>query len=186
MKRLSEILIIGSCLLLWNVQIFAKNYYVSSSLGSDSNSGVSISSPKKTIQSIVASTAPGDTVLILNGTYNSTSGPILTLNPDDYGSEGKYIVYKAYSDHHPKITASGNVWNAVSINASYVVIDGLELEGNNKNITYEAAYQSYLNYLNDICDWSLIANYNTNALTIGGSRTDSKTPHHHKAKSKKK
>ncbi len=157
---------------------YATNFYVSSLLGSNSNNGLSISSPCQTIQSTVNLTAPGDTVFVMNGTYNSASGPVLTLLPENSGSDGKYITWKAYPGHKPKITASGNVWNAVSINASYVVIDGLELEGNNANITYEQAYQSYQNYLNNMKDWAKIANFNTNGLSIGGPALDSKLPHH--------
>ena len=157
---------------------FAVDYYVSALTGSDSNNGLTTTTALRTIQKVVNLTAPGDTVFVMNGTYNSTSGPVLTLLPVNSGSVGKYITYKAYQGHKPKITASGNVWNAVSINASYIVIDGLELEGNNANITYEQAYQSYQNYLNNIKDWAKIANFNTNGLSIGGPALESKLPIH--------
>jgi hypothetical protein len=76
------------------------------------------------------------------------------------------------------ILTSGNVWNAVSINASYIVFDGFELEGKNANITYATTFESYTNYLINVKDWARIANFNTNALTIGGPATESKFPHH--------
>ncbi len=172
------IVLIKLMLVLQVLPLIATDYYVSSILGSNSNDGLTITSPRQSMQSVVSLTAPGDTVFIMNGTYNSTSGPVLTLLPENSGSAGKYITWKAYQGHNPKITASGNVWNAVSINASFVVIDGLELEGNNANITYEQAYQSYQNYLNNIRDWAKIANFNTNGISIGGPSTESKLPHH--------
>lgn len=165
-------------LFCFSVSISAENYFVSSVLGSNSNNGLSDTKPKGTIQSAVNLTVPGDTVFVMNGTYNSTFGPVVNLLPANSGSAGKYITYKAYRGHKPKITASGNVWNAVSINASYVVFEGFELEGNNSNITYEAAYQSYQNYLNNIRNWAIIANYNTNGISIGGPGQESKLPHH--------
>ncbi len=158
--------------------IFATNYYVSSLLGKSSNNGLSATSPKLTIQSVVSLTHPGDTVLVMDGIYKSTSGPVLNLTPAYSGSSEKYITYKAYPNHQPKITASGNVWNAVSINASYIVLDGLELEGNNANITYDEAYASYQENIAGGTNWSKYANFNTNGISIGGPANESKLPHH--------
>jgi hypothetical protein len=166
------------CLIFFTIRLLATNFYVSATNGNNGNNGLTIVAPRQTIQSVVSLTAPGDTVFVMNGTYNSTYGPVLNLLPENSGSTGKYITYKAYLGHKPKITASGNVWNAVSINASYIVIDGFELEGNNANITYQQAFQSYQNYLNNIRDWAKIANFNTNGLSIGGPALDSKLPHH--------
>ena len=77
----------------------------------------------------------------MNGVYDSTSGPVLTITRS--GSATAWITYKAMSGHTPKIPASGNVWNAASINGSYIVFDGFELEGNNANLTYAGAFASY-------------------------------------------
>lgn len=176
MKKLNNLILF--CIFLFTRPLLATNYYVSAINGNNINNGLTIVTARQTIQSVVSLTVPGDSVFVMNGTYNSTNGNVLTLLPENSGSSRKYIIWKAYLGHKPKITASGNVWNAISINASYVVIDGLELEGNNANITYEQAYQSYQNYVNNIKDWSKIANFNTNGISIGGSNTESKLPHH--------
>ena len=176
MRQLINILLI--CVLIGTNSVFATNYYVSSLLGKSSNNGLSATSPKLTIQSVVSLTHPGDTVLMMDGIYKSTSGPVLNLTPAYSGSPEKYITYKAHSGHKPKITASGNVWNAIQINASYIILDGLELEGNNANITYDAAYASYQDNINGGKDWARYANYNTNGISIGGPATESKLPLH--------
>lgn len=159
-------------------QLTATNYYVSSLLGKNSNNGLSAATARQTIQSAVILTHPGDTVLVMDGIYKSTSGPVLNLIPANSGTSEKYIVYRAYPGHKPKLTASGNVWNAVSINASYVIVEGLELEGNNANITYEAAYLSYQENIAGGTNWSKYANFNTNGISIGGPSAESKFPHH--------
>jgi hypothetical protein len=166
------------CACIITNSVFATNYFVSSLLGKSGNNGLSVTTPKLTIQSVVNLTHPGDTVLVMDGIYKSTSGQVLNLLPANSGSSEKYITYKAYLGHQPKITASGNVWNAIQINASYIILDGLELEGNNANITYDAAYASYQDNINGGTDWARYANYNTNGISIGGPAKESKLPHH--------
>ncbi len=156
-------------------QSLATNYYVSAA-GSNSNDGKSMAKPFLTIQKAADLTNPGDTVLVMTGTYNSSSGPILNVTRS--GTAGGYITYKAMPGQTPKITASGNVWNAVSINGSYIVVEGFELMGNNANLTYNGAFASYTEAKNGGTNWSAYANFNTNALTIGGPNTESKFPHH--------
>ena len=155
----------------------ATNYYVSSASGNNGFSGLSLSSPKQTIQAAADLTVPGDTVFIMNGTYNSTSGPVLTLLPANSGAQTQYITYKAYPGHKPKITASGDVWNAILINGSYIIIDSLELQGNNANLTLTGAMAAYDDRLAGGTDWTRYAAYNTNGITIGGSN-ESQFPHH--------
>jgi hypothetical protein len=158
--------------------VTAKVYYVAATDGSDSNAGLATSAAFKTIAKAVAVAKPGDVVNVMNGTYNSNSSPVMTLKPEHSGTTDSYITYKAFEGHHPKITASGNVWNAISVNASFIVFDGLELQGNNANITYDAAYKSFSDYMAGNIDWTKIANFNTNGLSIGGPRKDSSGPHH--------
>ena len=153
----------------------AANYYVSAA-GSNSNDGKSSGKPFLTIQKAADLTAPGDTVFVMNGVYNSTSGPVLNITRS--GTPNGFITYKALPGHTPKLTASGNVWNAVSINGSYVVFAGFELVGNNEKLTYAGAMASYTEAKNGGTNWSAYANYNTNAISIGGPKAESKFPHH--------
>ena len=162
-------------LLCISFQTMATDYYVSST-GNNSNTGKTSTSPFLTIQKAHDLTVAGDTVFVMNGTYSSQSGVILNVTRS--GTANGHITFKAFKGHFPKITAAGNVWNAVSINGSYIVFDGFELIGNNANITYNDALASYTEASNGGTNWSKYANFNTNALTIGGPRDESKQPHH--------
>ncbi len=156
------------------VSVAAKSYYVSEALGSDSNPGTSASAPLKTITAGQNLAAPGDTVFLLNGTYL----PATTIKLDKSGAAGKYITYKAYKDHTPKFSFSGNLWNAVSINGSYIVVEGIEFQGNNQNLTYQDALASYNDNVAGGTNYSLYAIYNMNGISIGGPRDETKFPHH--------
>ena len=54
----------------------ATTWYVNCSTGSDSNSGISESSAKATIQAAIDASSAGDTILVAQGTY----APISTVN----------------------------------------------------------------------------------------------------------
>lgn len=151
---------------------FAINYYVSAT-GTNTNDGKSATAPFLTIQKAADLTVAGDTVFVMNGTYASTTGTILNITRS--GTAAGYITYKALKGHSPKIKASGNVWNAVSINGSYIVLESIELEGNNANLTYDGALAAYQA---QVAGGAASATYNTNAITVGGPRTESKLPHH--------
>ncbi|GGM90222.1 hypothetical protein GCM10010967_23960 [Dyadobacter beijingensis] len=156
-------------------ELRAEKYYVSPA-GKDSNDGKSEARAFKTVQKGADVAGPGDTVFILSGTYDSKSGVL--LNIQNSGTADAYITIKALPGHKPRFTASGNVWNAVSINGSYVVLDGIELAGNNANLTYEGAMAAYNHHLSGGKDYVSYAAFNTNAITIGGPKAESKFPHH--------
>lgn len=154
-----------------------KVYYISPT-GEDTNNGLTSNTPWKTFAKVLASIKPGDVVNLMNGNYNTSLGPLIELLPIHSGTEDKYITFKAMDGHKPVIVAYGNVWNAMIINASYVIVDGIEFMGYNQYLTYEDAYQVYEEYMAGGRDWAKIAAYNTNAVTIGGPSKDSKLPHH--------
>ncbi len=151
----------------------ATNYYVSAS-GDNANDGRSSEKAFLTLQKAHGLTQPGDTVFVMNGTYASTTGPVLNVTRS--GEANKYITYKPFPGHTPIITATGNAWNAVVVNGSYILIEGFELRGNNENITYEAAFQAYTDYLAGTAKPN--AYFNTNGISIGGPAAESKLPHH--------
>jgi hypothetical protein len=153
------------------VVVTSITYYVSATTGIDNNAGTSMSNAFRTLNKAVGVTKPGDNVFIMDGVYNSTSGPIITINRS--GTEGKFITYKPAPGHSPKLTASGNVWDAVVINANYIIFEGLELEGNNANLTYAGARKAYDDNIAGLIPPN--ANYNTNAISIG---KDGIQPHH--------
>jgi parallel beta-helix repeat protein len=107
-------------------------YYVSGA-GSDSNNGKSTTTAFRTLQKAHDQTNPGDTVWIMNGTYTSDNSDILSIYRT--GAPGQWIRYKAYPGHTPKLKSVAN-WQGVYFNGvSYILVEGLTLEGNNDNVT---------------------------------------------------
>ncbi|MBX9255130.1 right-handed parallel beta-helix repeat-containing protein [Desmonostoc muscorum CCALA 125] len=113
-------------------------YYVSGS-GNDKNSGLTVSSPFRTLQRAADLTNPGDTVLIMNGEYTNAPGRGAALIIRRSGTPNAWIKFKAYPGHFPKIRH--NAWSGVTVteSASYIEINGLEVIGNNQNITLDYA-----------------------------------------------
>ncbi|MBP1737390.1 MAG: Parallel beta-helix repeat protein [Oscillospiraceae bacterium] len=100
----------------------ASTYYVSPS-GSDSNSGLTVSAPFKTIQKACDTVSPGDTIDIMGGTYNQT------FNITNSGSSSGYITIKNYDNQ--RVVIDGSKMDAACLiylnNAQYIKIEGLEL-----------------------------------------------------------
>ncbi|MDX2141060.1 MAG: right-handed parallel beta-helix repeat-containing protein [Chloroflexota bacterium] len=112
-------------------------YYVSPA-GSDTNSGLSEATPFRTIQHAADVTNPGDTVYIMNGDYRrlNPQRDIVTITRS--GTADAWITYTALPGHRPRLVSQN--WQAIAIiGAAYIIIDGLELEGNNQSIAVEDA-----------------------------------------------
>ncbi|MBD2449520.1 right-handed parallel beta-helix repeat-containing protein [Nostoc sp. FACHB-152] len=112
-------------------------YYVSGN-GSNKNNGLSASSAFRTIQRAADLTNPGDTILIMNGVYTNTyPGAVVYISRP--GTAQAWIKYQAYPGHTPKI--KHNTWNGIVLNkgVSYIEVQGLDIEGNNANITLNYA-----------------------------------------------
>jgi hypothetical protein len=148
-------------------QVGGTTYYVSGT-GSDKNSGLSTSSPFRTIQRAANLTRSGDTVLIMNGLYTNSSPGGVVLEITRSGSPNAWIKYKAYPGNSPKIKHNG--WNGIIIHkgASYIEVNGLEVEGNNRNTNLGYAQSQRRNGSNPLT--------NGNCITISG-RTNGR-PHH--------
>ncbi|MBE9198544.1 right-handed parallel beta-helix repeat-containing protein [Nodularia sp. LEGE 06071] len=142
-------------------------YYVSGE-GSDTNTGLSTSSPFRTIQQAANLTKPGDTVLIMNGVYTNSDpwGQVILITRS--GTPNAWIKFQAYSGHSPKLKHNG--WNGILIRdgASYIEINGLEVEGNNNNVTLEYAMSQKSNGNNPLT--------NGNCIHIDGRQNGH--PHH--------
>ncbi|MFN6535480.1 MAG: right-handed parallel beta-helix repeat-containing protein [Nostoc sp. EkiNYC01] len=133
----------------------AKTYYVSG-IGNDKNNGLSTSSAFRTIQKAANLTNPGDTVLIMNGVYKNApkAGSVVSIKRS--GTANAWIKFKAYPGHFPKI--QHNTWNGILISdkASYIEINGLEVMGNNANITLDYAISEKNNKLNPLTNGNCI------------------------------
>ncbi|MBD2567389.1 right-handed parallel beta-helix repeat-containing protein [Anabaena lutea] len=137
-------------------QATKKTYYVSAT-GSDSNNGLSATSPFKTIQKAANLTNPGDTVLIMNGVYTNTGSAGQVVKITRSGTASAWITYKAYPGHFPKL--QHNVWNGILIQdgASYIEINGLEVIGNNAKTTLAYAQSQKTNTSNPLTSGNCIS-----------------------------
>jgi len=151
-------------------------YYVSGTSGADVNTGLSAVNPLKSLTIGYNKLNAGDTLYIMNGNYVTTTSPILNITKS--GTADKYIAIKAYPGHSPKFFAFGDIWNAVVINGSYIVFEGIDLRGENGNLTPEGALAAYNTALSSGVSTAVNARYNTNGISIGGPGTESKRPHH--------
>ncbi|PRR79613.1 right-handed parallel beta-helix repeat-containing protein [Clostridium vincentii] len=84
------------------------------------------------------------------------------------GLPGSYITYKPYPAQHPKLHVV-NSWNHILITASYIRIEGFEVEGDAKNITVkdeESEYDSTI--ANGKVNWSspTTRKLNTNGISV--------------------
>tara|TARA_B110000003_G_scaffold96909_1_gene99051 strand:+ start:29931 stop:32234 length:2304 start_codon:yes stop_codon:yes gene_type:complete len=139
-------------LLFFTSIIYSQNdYYVSSTNGSNSNDGLSESSPFLTINKGISEVSEGGTVYVMNGTYrnvgygtvdpstntNMNNPHVVTINKS--GSEGAYITIKNLEGHEPKIEFDGRGGIVISDYMNYIIVGGFEVEGPAANITYDQA-----------------------------------------------
>ena len=139
-----------SILVLSSAFVFSQDYYVSNSLGSDTNSG-SLSSPFKTINKGISMVNAGGTVYVMDGIYqNENYGDVdistntnmnnpHVANINKSGTEGAYITLRNYPGDSPKIQFDGSGGILIDDGMNYIIIEGFEVEGNAADITYDQA-----------------------------------------------
>ena len=86
-------------------------YYVSSEIGSDNNAGTSAAAPLETLQAAANHTAPGDTVLVMNGTYTG-GDPVLNITTG--GTASAPITFAAAPGETPSLTVLTNGMQSMS------------------------------------------------------------------------
>lgn len=160
----------------------ARQLYISAS-GDDSNDGLSPEKPWKSFNNVLNNMMAGDIINIMPGTYSSqnTYKPLIDLKENHSGTENGYITFRAYDpDNRPKFTAGGKgVWQCVKIEASYIIFDGIEMEGNNAELDSVAADKIAYDYkYNNIRNWNDLAVYNTNGVSVGSGGTGTSFPNH--------
>jgi parallel beta-helix repeat protein len=116
-------------------------YYVSSIVGSDNNAGASASAPLASLQAAANLVKPGDTVLVMNGTYSAPYyGDALDITTS--GTASAPITFAAAPGETPVIDSSGG-WNAINIEASYITVKGFTIVGDAANYTLTSALAGY-------------------------------------------
>lgn len=128
-----------------------KNIYVSDINGSDSNTGLNESDPLKSINQAVNKVTPGDTILVMNGTYKNSGYGTVDVNTntnmnnphvvtiDKSGTQEAFITLKNYPGHSPKIQFDGKGGIVISNNMNYIIVEGFEVEGPAASINYNQA-----------------------------------------------
>jgi hypothetical protein len=116
-------------------------YYVSSEIGNANNAGTSMGAPLATLQAAADLVKPGDTVLVMNGTYTGPSGGTV-LNIATSGTASAPITFEAAPGQTPVIDSSGT-WIGINIEASYIVINGFTVKGDAANYTLSQALAGY-------------------------------------------
>ena len=139
-----------SVIFLNSVFVFSQDYYVSNSLGSDTNSG-SLSSPFKTINKGISMVNAGGTVYVMDGIYQNENYGAVDIstntnmnnphvaNINKSGTEGAYITLRNYPGDSPKIQFDGSGGILIDDGMNYIIIEGFEVEGNAADITYDQA-----------------------------------------------
>lgn len=121
---------------------------------------------------------PGDQVRLLPGEYSNTTWTNIELKPQHSGTPGNYISFVADDPaHKPVLYVHENGWHGVCItSACYIAIDGLEVKGDNQNLTLADA-EAYT-YNGDRSKYTKDAVFNANGITVKrGDGTPS--PSHH-------
>ena len=97
-------------------------YYVATN-GSNSGNG-STESPWKTINhAMSANLRPGDEVVVRPGTYNES------VNITRDGSADGYVTLRSEVPGEALIRPPSSAWNAISVNADYIVVEGFDIGG---------------------------------------------------------
>ena len=116
-------------------------YYVSSEIGSNNNAGTSATAPLATLQAAADLVQPGDTVEVMNGTYTGPpGGDVVDITTS--GTASAPITFEAAPGQTPVINSSGS-WNAIKIEASYIVVNGFTVVGDAANYTLSQALAGY-------------------------------------------
>jgi hypothetical protein len=159
----------------------AASYYVSPSGQDSSGYGGSPSTPFRTIQYAADRTNPGDTVYVMNGTYNEINNQgVFTVTRS--GGPDAYITYTNYPGHTPKL-ATSSAWNHIVVSsASHIRISGFEIAGNNGNLSVsdgEARYNHFLqHHPTGTVNWAYMAQTNTNGIYIKPVNATAARPTH--------
>ncbi|MGW0915141.1 right-handed parallel beta-helix repeat-containing protein [Streptomyces sp. NPDC002784] len=149
-------------------QAASRTYYVSPS-GSDSNQGTSPAKPFRTLQKAADSTAPGDTVSIMNGTYTERPGGSDVMVISRSGRPGAPITFQAHPGHRPVIHTVA-AWNGIRISgAAHIVVRGLEVKGSSATMSLADAERGA---------GTKDGKYNGNCIWAEPNKSSGATPHH--------
>lgn len=181
-SRLAAIVLLG---LVTTAPGMARDWYVAGQ-GDDSHDGTTLATAFRTLEKAAHLVEPGDTVLVADGVYldsppaggkslpsvtdDETIGAEAVLRLTKPGRPDAWITWKALPGHRPEIRPIS--WAGISIQTSYVMIDGLTVTGANDSIVL-------LDAINDGKQPKANPYYNTNGIVIEGRhKAPDAKPHH--------
>jgi hypothetical protein len=114
----------------------SRSLYVSPS--GDNSTGLTPATAFRTPQQAADVTVPGDTVFVMNGTYETQLYYEVNLQVRRSGRADAPITYKAFPGDQPKLKSRG--YGAIRVEgATYINIEGFEVEGSRNEITIDEA-----------------------------------------------
>jgi hypothetical protein len=152
--------------------VFAQVSWYVTGTGNDSNAGKSEKTAFRTLQKAAELVEPGDVVYVGDGVYTSsdTSDNSAVLHIRRSGTADAWITWKALDGQYPVVCPDG--WGGITVEASYHILDGINVIGRNDSITLKDA-------IADLKNKNPNPAFNTNGIFINGrnSKPDAK-PHH--------
>ncbi len=139
--------------------------------GDDGATGTVETKPLRTPQKAADLARPGDTVLLMTGSYTNANpnGDVLTVQRG--GEPGRPVTFAPYPGHRPRLVSENGNWNLVRVAASHVVVEGLTLRGHRDKVSREHALARQTDTNNPFTSG--------NCLTVAPpSDARSRTPHH--------
>lgn len=122
---LSLVCVVGLC-----TPVYAATYYISPS-GLNSNAGTSSGAPWLTFTFALPRLAPGDTLILVNGTYTAAnSGVMQTICGTNAtnGTAAAPITVKAQNERQAFIQGNGSAYPLLIIGCSYWTFEGIRME----------------------------------------------------------
>ncbi len=142
-------LLLSAAACLAPAHAFTKTLYVSAATGVNFGPGTSVKAPLATIQYAEGLTNPGDTVMVMNGTYTNPAPGSDILLIDRSGTAAAPITYQAYPGQHPVLRYT-NAWAAIAVMANYIVLNGFEVVGNAASISKSYGLAQARNLMNPL------------------------------------
>ena len=102
--------------------------YFISTMGEDLNTGLTQTSPWKTFRFAVSHLVPGDTLILLDGTYDKSNSGFLIFKSTN-GTVEKPITIKALNERQAHIHNDGTTVSVSGTDCSYLIFEGIQASG---------------------------------------------------------
>jgi serralysin len=125
-----------ACIAMVGTSAHSDEYFIGSRTdarqsASNGNSGTSRSKQLQTLQQANTVLRPGDSLTILDGTYDVTNTPFeITAS----GTPDAPIIIRSAGSSRPRIVSNSSATSAISVNAAYVNIQGIDASSGSSSL----------------------------------------------------